>query len=37
MLYVALAERLGVGLITSDQRPAARLTHLGWVHDAAGI
>jgi predicted nucleic acid-binding protein len=35
MLYVALAERLGMELITADLRLVARLAHLGWVRDVA--
>jgi predicted nucleic acid-binding protein len=31
MIYVALAERLGMELITADGRLATRLAHLGWV------
>jgi predicted nucleic acid-binding protein len=31
MLYVALAERLGMTMITADQKLRTRLAHLGWV------
>jgi predicted nucleic acid-binding protein len=37
MLYVALAERLGMELVTADQRLVARVSHLGWVRDVADM
>lgn len=36
MVYVALAERLGAQLYTTDLKLSKRLAHLGWVHGITG-
>jgi predicted nucleic acid-binding protein len=36
MVYVALAERLGAELYTTDLKLSKRLAHLGWVHGITG-
>lgn len=36
MIYVALAERLGAQLYTTDSKLCNRLAHLGWVRGVTG-
>jgi predicted nucleic acid-binding protein len=37
MVYVALAERLGMEFVTADERLRARLAHLGWVRGVNNV